>query len=1285
MIRSLFQYMVHSLPALILLSSGGAHLCAQVSPEQQAEMLYQGGRNALKEGNHAVAVQLFNEFLQKFNGQPQTNRVRYHLGYTLLQQQPPDYQKALEQFNSCADDGNLPVQSIAQYYQSYSIRALGLEALEQLASKPNEAAALQQRAKDRFQEAINSYRRAAQTLKAQLEKTPTHVVWYARCLAEQAELENRLKKYDDALKTAEPFLSELPLEKTPSYSGGVFAYAYAAFQKNDFLVAGRALSKLMPFDQTYHGLHARYLLGRVYQATGQPAEARQFYAKVLEDYETQKRQAIEKIKQPDQYRQQPAEWKRLQALAVGPRPDFVFAAQYYGATILYEEGKPAEAYTLLEQFLKDQPQSPLAKEVRLRMGFCQVQLKQYPEALATLQPLENEAPLLDQVLYWKAKALAGQANALDATKQAERQQGLQQAITIIRTAADRAANLANTDPRAKMRRAEIQQSLAEMLQQTGLHRDAAVVLETVINENAQPEQRPIHELSRAQAFHLAKDYDTSRRLAEEWIGRNPEHSLRTDAMLLVAENTYFRAVDEYSKPDAIKYPDRWQPIYKDAIKQYQAVLTQGGEFPQRYVARYSLAMSHFRMDEYDQAISELSKIPTTERIGELAYVNYLLADSYLRQAPATVRGAIETRKVLELLQKAIEHLESFVGIDSTKPADQVMAMYQLGTSQLRVAELTLDQNERGPLLQTARQTFEKLQQQFPQQPQATAAIMERAKCLYLVGDHGGSINELRKFTQDPQQQSPYAPFALMRLATILRQQNQAEEAVKVLQAARDRWEQPLAQQKDKLAQLRYQHGLALQQWGKYQEAFTLFKTIPSMVPQSDLLLEAELRASQCRIQVVKKQFDEARQKLQEAGNDAGKISQAKSVVNDRLNDVIRAGSEALQMAQNTRTTFSAAPARERLFYEAAWAARYAGEYEIREAQNRKQKQQWLDLRSQAKKELPEGADLPYIPQPVIAVKDVTVQHGENVARSCYNHLIKEFSDTILSVDARLELAEMHLMREEYDPAIQLLKDANDLEPSGDEFPTQAVLDKVKVRLGTCLAAKKEWDDARNHLEAVANNEQSPVRAQAILQLGECLLAKGDHQDAAKWLTIFKDNGQFHWVNGVSDQAVVRLGQALAGTKQWDAARQAYDLVPQRYGSSRWMPEARYGMGWAFQQQGQHDQAVQSYQQVINLVSSDLAAKAHLQIGLCRLEQKRYGDAVAALLIVPYTFDERDLHPIALCEAARALVADGKPAQAKRLLERVVKDYPKDPWAAIAKERLTALNAPTPEPKLTPEQ
>src|SRR5207237_7349293 len=125
-------------------------------------------------------------------------------------------------------------------------------------------------------------------------------------------------------------------------------------------------------------------------------------------------------------------------------------------------------------------------------------------------------------------------------------------------------------------------------------------------------------------------------------------------------------------------------------------------------------------------------------------------------------------------------------------------------------------------------------------------------------------------------------------------------------------------------------------------------------------------------------------------------------------------------------------------------------------------------------------------------------------------------------------------------------------------------------------------------------------------------------------------------------------------------------------NSPWVHEARYGMGWALQNLKKQDDAVNMYGQVTANTATEIAAKAQLQIGLCRMEQKRYPEATTALLVVPFTYDYPELSAVALIEAARTFSELKQEDQAAKLLQRVIKDHPESKWAEVARERLGAL-------------
>jgi TolA-binding protein len=221
-------------------------------------------------------------------------------------------------------------------------------------------------------------------------------------------------------------------------------------------------------------------------------------------------------------------------------------------------------------------------------------------------------------------------------------------------------------------------------------------------------------------------------------------------------------------------------------------------------------------------------------------------------------------------------------------------------------------------------------------------------------------------------------------------------------------------------------------------------------------------------------------------------------------------------------------------------------------------------------------------------------------------------------------------------------------------------------------AKGDPKAGLTQFNVVAQNPKGAMYAQAMYRGGEALIEQKDYAEAVKKFAIFRDAQQYQNLPGLTDRALLRLGHAYAQLKDWDKSRQAHEQVTSRFGSGPWAAEARFGIGWAYQNQGQHDNAVNAYTQVATSTATELGARAQLNIGQCRLAQKRYAEACTALLVVPYTYDYPALNAQALVEAARALAEDKKEDQAIKLLERVIRDYPETEAAEAAKKRLEEL-------------
>jgi tetratricopeptide (TPR) repeat protein len=1179
--------------------------------DAQAEQLLQVARKAYSEGNAAFAADRFREYLQKFGGHKDAPQARYGLGLALLELPEPDYAKALEVLQAAAQDGNFPQRGQALYYAGVARRGLGQKELLPGLRNPAELAQRQQAATPHFQEAARLFAQASDVL-AKSQPPATELSARARC--DQAEMELLLGRPQEGRKVVEPLITTGD-NKASWRPLALYYHGTACFLLGDYPNAARSLDGLMPFDQPF-GLHARYLRGRIHMLDGELAEAHTAFQAVLDGYDKRKAEAIEWLKQPDRFRTQPWEKAYWQALAQLPAPDYVPGAAFYDACILYETGKFADALTRLQGFAKDYAHSPLRDEALLRVGFCQVQLKQWDEALRTLQPLTNHPQVGAQAHYWIGKARLGIALAADPNNPNDRNAKFQAAISSLREAIQRTHP---ADASQRSLRALMVLELADALMNAQQSREAASLYDQLINEKVLPPHKLQEALERsATAYHLAGDLATSEARITTFLQQYPQSPLLPWVLFRSAENASRKAeqLAQQNNPAATQ-------AYQEASRKYEELVSKYPEFEKVARARFGLAVCRIALKQYEEAIPALEAIPVPARTQELVVVSYLLADCQLRTAPEKAEDALTDNMLREKLTAAVGQLETFVAA-APKAEQTPDALLKLGLSYKRLATGLPAGNDRNELLNKGRAALERLLREFPQSPVSGAGLLERAKIQALQGDKGGAINTLRQFSGDPWQRSPVAPLAFIHLATLLREQNQAAQAADVLRQAREKFEGPLSNdpaRREWVALLRYHHGVAWEEAGKLPEARAAFEQATQSAGNSSLAVEANLKALTCAVTEKRRQLEELRKQRLQPNLPPAQAGPLDGQIKSVLADLTRLASELENKAEQYRTNFPRHPARARMLYEAAWTRRWA----------------------------------------------------EVDPTPAYTRLIADFPQHSLAVDARLEWAELLAEAGKLDDAIQQLRTALEVETT--DHPVSAdTIERLRLRLGAVLFDKREYAAAQRQWDAVAANDKSPHYPIALYRSGEALLAQGKVEEAIRRLLPFRDQPPLQNIAGVSDRAVLRLGHAYGQLQQWDPARHTFEQWLQRFGANnRWSIDARYGLAWALQQLNRLDEAVGHYQQVIQQTTDDRAAKARLQIGAIRARQGRWADAGKEFQMVYYAYDLPDVKFPALLEHARVLVEEKKSAEAAKLLERVLQEAPKDsPWTAIARERLSQL-------------
>ncbi|KKK97670.1 hypothetical protein LCGC14_2650430, partial [marine sediment metagenome] len=439
----------------------------------------------------------------------------------------------------------------------------------------------------------------------------------------------------EAARRAAAFVADPAMSKSRYRQLGMYHLGHARFQLKQYLPAGKALSRLAPFKQDF-GLHCRYLLGRVHHLSAERPEAAAQYKAVLDGYADRKKAAEQALRNPAALK--PPRRVLLERLARGPEPDYVMRASFYTALGHAENGRYADALAGFAAFVKRSPKSPLVPEAQLRQGICQAQLRKFPEAIVILQPLAARPDMADRALRWTARSHVGAADAKNAQTYA---QAITNAINCLRQAADRAGQLARTDPTAKVRRGDILIELGDTMQLLRQYPQAAAVYLQALKENNNPQRADEAMQRRVTALHFAGDYKGSDNLCVQFERTYARSTLLGAVLFRKAENAYLTATAAAKNPALANRKKELARLFGEAVRRYARAVKKYPDSKYANLARGGLGASHYRLGAYAEAIEALSAVPEPDRTGELTAVDYLLADCIIRTLSRDARDAVQ--------------------------------------------------------------------------------------------------------------------------------------------------------------------------------------------------------------------------------------------------------------------------------------------------------------------------------------------------------------------------------------------------------------------------------------------------------------------------------------------------------------------------------------------------------------------------------------------------------------------------------------------------------------------
>ncbi|MEO1528890.1 MAG: tetratricopeptide repeat protein, partial [Planctomycetota bacterium] len=304
--------------------------------------------------------------------------------------------------------------------------------------------------------------------------------------------------------------------------------------------------------------------------------------------------------------------------------------------------------------------------------------------------------------------------------------------------------------------------------------------------------------------------------------------------------------------------------------------------------------------------------------------------------------------------------------------------------------------------------------------------------------------------------------------------------------------------------------------------------------------------------------------------------------------------------------------------------------------------------------------------------------------------IKRFPKDRLAADVRFIVAETQLMSGDTEPAIRTYQEL--LRSTEDSNPQRPVW---VLRTATAMNASRSYDDSIELLKAeYAGIKLPPQRAEAqflvgqahlmsqrpadaAVSFGRCLsidpnwpraseaqllrgtalLSSGDNEEAQKAWEAMLENGD----SRVLDQARYKLAQlASANGDHEQAVRRYYEIIDAGQNQSL-IPFALYGHGWSNMQLGKHQEAVAMLTRLIDeMPEHRVSGDARIARGICHRSLGDLGKAKGDLDNYLNSKPTGTNLGHALYELALIEQKESRHTQAASNLQKLVRDVPDYP-------------------------
>ncbi|HUS47563.1 MAG TPA: tetratricopeptide repeat protein [Phycisphaerae bacterium] len=286
----------------------------------------------------------------------------------------------------------------------------------------------------------------------------------------------------------------------------------------------------------------------------------------------------------------------------------------------------------------------------------------------------------------------------------------------------------------------------------------------------------------------------------------------------------------------------------------------------------------------------------------------------------------------------------------------------------------------------------------------------------------------------------------------------------------------------------------------------------------------------------------------------------------------------------------------------------------------------------------------------------------------YRELLEAGPPVTTRVHALLELGAIEAEAKRYEQAAGALRELRGIQDGEPAAVPVDIREQATYRLAVCEYELDRYAEAVGLFEEMIDEfPNSALIASASFYCGEALFNLGRHERSARHLErVVKEFPS----DPVCPVSLLRLGECLAAVQRWARSEEVFEQYLERFGDTEHWFQARFGIGWARENQGRFDEAIGAYREVVSRHQGPTAARAQFQIGECLFAKEEYKAAAAELLKVDILYAYPEWSAAALYEAGRCFLKLGQSVEARSQFKLVSQKYEQSRWADMAAERLS---------------